>query len=72
MGPKGPEVRAGLAQALGLGDPGGSWHSQRDRIAAFAGWMAGLAASLGKIGEDLILMSQSGIAEVRLAGAGGS
>ncbi|MCL7465293.1 lyase family protein [Phaeovulum sp. NW3] len=72
MGPQGGAVRAGLAQALGLADPGHSWHAERDRIGALAGWMAGLTASLGKMAEDLILLSQSGIAEVRIAGAGGS
>lgn len=72
MGPRGPEVRAGLAEALGLADPGASWHGERDGMAALAGWMAGLAASLGKLGEDLLLLTQSGIAEVRIEGAGGS
>lgn len=72
MGPEGPAIRAALAQALDLGDPGGSWHAERDRIGAFAAWMAGLAATLGKMGEDLILMAQSGINEIRIEGAGGS
>ena len=72
MGPKGPEVRARLAEGLGLGDPGGSWHSERDRLTALAAWMTGLAASLGKMGEDLLLLTQSGIAEVRLGAGGGS
>ncbi|MDJ0628759.1 MAG: adenylosuccinate lyase family protein [Rhodobacter sp.] len=72
MGPRGPEVRAALAEALDLGDPGGSWHSERDRLAAFAAWMTGLAASLGKMGEDLLLLTQSGIGEVRLPAGGGS
>lgn len=72
MGAQGPQVRAALAQALDLADPGHSWHAERDGIGAFAGWMAGLSTSLGKMGEDLILMTQSGIAEVRLQGAGGS
>ncbi|MFT4149310.1 MAG: adenylosuccinate lyase family protein [Paracoccaceae bacterium] len=72
MGDEGPAVRAGLAEALGLADPGHNWHAERDRIGAFAGWMAGLAASLGKMAEDLILMSQTGMAEVAIAGAGGS
>uniref|UniRef100_UPI001CD6FBE2 lyase family protein n=1 Tax=Xinfangfangia pollutisoli TaxID=2865960 RepID=UPI001CD6FBE2 len=72
MGPEGPAVRAGLAQALGLGDPGHSWHAERDRIGAFGAWMAGLCASLGKMAEDLILMAQSGIGEITIAGAGGS
>lgn len=72
MGAEGVAVRAGLAQALGLGDPGHSWHAERDRIGAFAAWMAGLCASLGKMAEDLILMAQSGIGEIAIAGAGGS
>ncbi|MFZ9198699.1 MAG: lyase family protein [Paracoccaceae bacterium] len=72
MGEAGPAVRAGLAKALGLDDPGHSWHSDRTSIAALAGWMATTAAVLGKLGEDLILMTQSGISEVRIAGAGAS
>lgn len=72
MGAQGGEVRARLAGLLGLGDPGHSWHAEREVIGEFAGWMAGLAASLGKMGEDLILMAQSGIGEVALAGSGGS
>lgn len=72
MGPEGPAVRAALAEALDLTDPGASWHAERDRIGAFAGWMAGLCASLGKLGEDLTLMAQSGIGEIHIAGAGGS
>jgi 3-carboxy-cis,cis-muconate cycloisomerase len=72
MGDQGPKVRTDLAASLGLGDPGHSWHSERDTIAAFASWMAGLTASLGKMGEDLILLTQSGIGEVSLTGAGAS
>jgi 3-carboxy-cis,cis-muconate cycloisomerase len=72
MGPLGPAVRAALAEALGLADPGASWHSERDGIAGLAAWMAGLTASLGKIGADLVLLAQSGIAEVMVTGAGGS
>ncbi|MFN3645449.1 MAG: lyase family protein [Gemmobacter sp.] len=72
LGPQAAAVRAGLAQALGLADPGASWHAERDGIGAFAAWMAGLTATLGKMGQDLILLSQTGIAEVAMAGAGGS
>jgi 3-carboxy-cis,cis-muconate cycloisomerase len=72
MGALGPKVRTGLAASLGLRDPGHSWHSERDTIATFASWMAGLTASLGKMGEDLILLTQSGIGEVSLTGAGAS
>lgn len=72
MGTEGPAVRAALARALDLADPGHSWHAQRDRMDAFATWMAGVTTSLAKMGEDLIVMTQSGINEVRLQGAGGS
>jgi 3-carboxy-cis,cis-muconate cycloisomerase len=72
MGRKGPEVRAGLAEALGLGDPRDSWHSARDRVAEFAGWCVGLTSSLGKIGEDLILMTRTDQGEVSLGATGGS
>ncbi|MBP1804199.1 lyase family protein [Rubellimicrobium aerolatum] len=72
MGGKGPEVRAALAASLGLADPGCSWHAERDGVAAFAAWMAGLLGSLGKMGEDLLLLAQSDLGEVRIAGAGGS
>ncbi len=72
MGPKGPEVRARLAEGLGLTDPGGSWHSERDGIGALAGWLTGVAGSLGKLAEDLLLFAQSGVGEVTLGGGGGS
>jgi 3-carboxy-cis,cis-muconate cycloisomerase len=72
MGPQGPEVRARLAARLGLGDPGGSWHADRDRMAALAAWLTRVTGALGKMGEDLTLMSQSGIGEVDLGPGGGS
>lgn len=72
MGEAGPEVRARLAEALGLADPGRSWHSDRSGMARLAGFAAGLAGSLGKMGEDLILLAQSGLAEVSTGGGGSS
>ena len=72
MGPDGPAVRAALARALQLMDPEHSWHSDRSGIGALAGFAATLAGSLGKLGEDLILLTQSGLAEVSLGQGGGS
>ncbi len=72
MGEAGPEVRRALAQALGLSDPGTSWHTDRTGVAGLSSWAAGLAGALGKMGEDLILMTQTGIGEVRLRQSGGS
>jgi 3-carboxy-cis,cis-muconate cycloisomerase len=72
MGPMGPQIRADLAKALNLSDPGGSWHTERDRIAALSGWITSVAGTLGKMGEDLILLTQSDVAEVTLSTGGGS
>ncbi|MCG6902753.1 MAG: adenylosuccinate lyase family protein [Rhodobacter sp.] len=72
MGAPGAAIRTDLAKALNLRDPGGSWHSERDRIGALSGWVTGVAVSLGKFGEDLILLTQSGAGEVSLAQGGGS
>ncbi|MGB8623760.1 MAG: lyase family protein, partial [Paracoccaceae bacterium] len=38
MVPHGAEIRAALADALGLHDPGESWHSTRDGLAELSGW----------------------------------
>ncbi len=72
LGDRAPEVRAALAETLRLKDPGASWHSTRDTIAGLSGWATALVASLGKMGEDLILLTQTGIDEVALLGAGAS
>lgn len=69
---QGPALRAGLARALGLADPGSAGHAERDGILAFGQWMAGLTATLAKMGEDLILLTQSGLEEVQITGAGAS
>lgn len=72
MEDKGPAIRSALADALNLSDPGGTWHAQRDGIAALAAWLTGLTGSLAKMGEDLLIATQSGIGEVRLGTGGGS
>jgi 3-carboxy-cis,cis-muconate cycloisomerase len=72
LGDKAAATRAGMATALGLTDPGASWHAERDGIAAFGAWMAGVTATLGKMGVDLGLLCQTGINEVAISGAGGS
>ena len=72
LGPNAPEVRAELAKALNLQDPGRTWHADRSGVLALCGWMARLAAALGKWGEDLILMTQTGIGEITLGASGAS
>jgi 3-carboxy-cis,cis-muconate cycloisomerase len=72
MGAKGPQVARQLAAELDLEMPATSWHSQRDGVAEFAGWLSMLTGSLGKIGQDLLLMAQSEVAEIRFSAGGGS
>jgi len=72
LGPEAAQTRAGLAQALGLNDPGGGWHTDRSAILRLADWMVRLTLALGKLGEDTCTLTQSGIGELTLGGAGGS
>jgi len=67
-----PAVRTKVAEALGLRHCDTPWHSTRDSIAEYAGWLALVTGSLGKIGEDVLLLTQSGINEVSLGNGGGS
>ena len=71
FGGKGDAVAAAMAAALGLADAP-CWHTQRDRIAEFASWLSVTSGVLGKIGQDIALMAQNEVAEVRLAAGGGS
>lgn len=72
MGDKGPAVRAALALDLDLADPGHGWHTDRSGTARLAAFASGLAGSLGKMGEDILLLTQTGIDEIVLKGAGGT
>lgn len=72
LGEKGPAVRARLAEALGLSDVDHPRHSERDGQAELAGWLSLVTGSLGKMGQDIALMAQNEIAEVKLSGGGGS
>lgn len=72
LGPDPAALRAGMAEALGLADPGASWHASRDRVGEIGGWLTGLAIAGGKMGEDVIRHARSEVAEIRISGAGGS
>ncbi|MEM7118319.1 MAG: 3-carboxy-cis,cis-muconate cycloisomerase [Chloroflexota bacterium] len=65
LGDEGLAVQAGLAAELGLGVPLMPWHTQRDAVAEFAGWLSLVSGSLAKMGQDLILLAQSEIGEIR-------
>ncbi len=72
LGTHGSAVVTALARELGLGVPTGSWHTARDSLAEFAGWLSLVTGSLGKIGQDIGLLAQSEVGVVRLASSGRS
>lgn len=72
FGGKGDAVAERLANALGLSAIAHPRHSERDGIAAFASWLSLVSGSLGKFGQDIALMAQTEMGEVKLAAGGGS
>lgn len=72
LGEKGPEVRARLAERLALNDPGCCWHTERGRIVDLACWLSKVSGSIGKIGQDVILMAQNEVGEAVIGNGGRS
>jgi 3-carboxy-cis,cis-muconate cycloisomerase len=70
LGDRALAVEAALAEELDLAVPPLPWHAQRDTLAELAAWCGVLAGSLGKIGQDVILLSQNEVGEVREGGEG--
>jgi 3-carboxy-cis,cis-muconate cycloisomerase len=64
-GDRGDEIAESLAKELDLSLPMVPWHAQRDGFAELAGWLSLLSGSLAKMAQDVILLSQSEIGEVR-------
>ena len=62
-GDKGKLLIDALAKELKL-QPSSPWHTQRDNLCEFTNWLAMLTGTLGKIGADILMMSQSEIDEV--------
>lgn len=61
-----------MAQSLGLPVAQACWHADRGTLAEYSNTLCLITGSLGKIGQDICLMAQQGIAEVTLASGGGS
>ena len=75
IGPRGAAVSRRMAADLGLAEPQGPWHTQRDRWVSLACELGVLCGCLGKIARDLSLLSQPEIGEVMepgIEGRGGS
>ena len=69
---RGLAVVDAVARELDLSVPAGPWHSQRDCVAELGAWLASVAGTLGKMGADTVLLSQSEVGEVAEGGGGGS
>ncbi len=65
LGTNGEAVQRALAAKLGLGITPTPWHTARDSLAEAISFLANLSASLGKIGQDIVLLAQSDVREVR-------
>ena len=72
FGSRGVEVMEELAGELRLAVPTTPWHSQRDSLAEMGGWFSLVTGTLGKMGQDLVLLSQSEVGEVVEGSGGGS
>jgi len=72
LGGKADDVRAGLAERLGLIAPSGPWHVQRTRLGDFGNWLSAVTATLGKMGADVTLMTLDEVGAAKVEGAGGS
>lgn len=64
-------LRADLAARLALRDAE-PWQSDRTPVLDVAHALALLTGTLGKIGQDVALMAQTGMASIELSGGGGS
>jgi 3-carboxy-cis,cis-muconate cycloisomerase len=68
LGENGSAVMQGLARELSLNLPLMPWHSQRDSLAEFAGWLSMLTASQAKMAQDIILLAQNEVGEIAESG----
>ena len=64
-GPKRLDIVDSLAKHFNLWVTPLPWHAQRDSIAEFAGWLSLVSGSLAKIAQDIILLAQNEVGEIR-------
>ena len=64
-GPSGPEVSTSLAKRLNLYEALLPWHTQRDSLVEFASWLSMVSGSLAKMAQDIILLAQNEVGEMR-------
>ncbi|KFE33911.1 lyase family protein [Thioclava atlantica] len=72
LGDRAAAVRETMGATLGLTVEDLASHARRERIVDLGAQSTALCGSLGKIGLDVVTLTQSGIAEVKIAGGGSS
>lgn len=75
LGTDGARVADLLGEELGLPTPDLPWHGERDRVAEIAAGVGIAVGAVGKIAQDVLLLSQTElgeVAEVAAPGKGGS
>ena len=70
LGADGVEVVSALARELGLAEPVAPWHTDRTRPAELAGALGAACGVVAKVAQDVVLLSQTEVAEVREGGEG--
>ena len=65
LGDAGVGVAEGLADELELMLLPLPWHAQRDGLAELAGWLSLVSGSLAKMAQDVILLAQTEVGELR-------
>jgi 3-carboxy-cis,cis-muconate cycloisomerase len=65
LGTSGIQVKEELAEALKLNLAHIPWHTQRDTMAELGGWLSLLTGSLAKMAQDVILLAQTEVGELR-------
>jgi len=68
LGESGTQVQEALAEELKLNLLPIPWHTQRDSMAELASWLSLITGSLAKIAQDIILLAQSEVGELRESG----
>ena len=68
VGARSPAIAGLVAEDLGLREPVLPWHTDRVHPAMLAGALGVLAGALAKVAQDVVLLSQGEVAEVREGG----
>ena len=68
----GHELRRRLMRKLALSEPGIAWHSMRDGPVECVMLLAQIAATLGKIGRDLLMLSSTEVGEIAFSAERGA